>query len=947
MGRRWRGLFDIRPGEGGPLAVCAIYVAIAVASFLLAKPIRNGLFLSEFGAYKLVYAYAGVPLVLLVFIPIYHAFAARVGQRLVITGSLIFLSLNVVAFWWALTHRPAPWISAAFYIWVNCYGVIAPVQAWSFANTVFDTRQARRLFGLVGAGASLGAILGGLLARVLVGALGAVNLLLVLAGLIASAAVVVNLGWRVRRRDLRPPRQSAVPFSRTLALIGRTRYLRLIAALIVLVAIVTQWTQFQFSLAAEARFAGNADSLTRFFGTFNFWMGTAAFLVQLFLTGPALRRFGVAFTILLLPLALGLGSTLVLLWPVLWSVMLTNALDQGLRFSVDKATFELLYMPVDPRVKQQVKSAIDLVINRVADAAGGILLGVATQGFTFMLFTLPGAGLGIRGISALVLVGVGAWVIVASALRRGYVEQIRDSIHRNRLEVERAATTTLDRSALDLLAGKIASVDAADVLYALDMFAAQYRGAMHPAVRDLLTHADPRIRCRAVEILDAAGGAGAAPAVEPLLRDPDLDTRTAALLYLAHHTGADPLVRIRELGDFADFSIQAGTIAFLGREGRSQNLEAARVLLDAMSSDTGEEGHRARLECARLAGRLPRELGDVLVRLLDDEAADVAGEAVISAGRLGDARFAAPLIAHLGRDDLREAAAEAIAAIGAGAVPALAAALAGHDRSVEIRREIPLVLARIGTMAAQEALTTCLMQADVTLRFRIIQGLNRLRELHPDLPLDRPSVEMVLGAEILGHYRSYQVLGTVTDAFEGHDPVIAGLRESMQAERERIFRLMGLLWPELDLKSVWVALQSASGAIRSNALELLDAELSPEMRRLVVPLFDGQVSVSERVGLAGRIVGADVESREEAVGTLLASEDGWLKACGVYAVGALRLTALADEIGRYANAPDPLLRETVRASLLRLKAAIEPPQDVLVTQEEAGWEPHHGEVGLG
>ena len=944
---RLRRFFDVRPGEGWALLVCASFVAVAVASFLLAKPIRNGLFLGEFGAYKLVYAYVGVPIVLAAFIPIYNAFAARVGQRLVITGSLLFLASNVLAFWWAFTYHPAPWMSAAFYIWVNCYGVIAPVQAWSFANTVFDTRQARRLFGLVGAGASFGAILGGILARTLVGPFGgAVNLLLVLAALIALAAVIVNLGWHARRRDLRPPRRAAANLAGTLALIGRTPYLRLIATLIVLVAIVTQWTQFQFNVLAEQRLAGDPDRLTRFFGTFNFVLGILAFAVQLFLTGPALRRFGIAFTILLLPLALGVGSTLVLIWPVLWAVMLTNGFDQGLRFSVDKATFELLYMPVDTRVKNDVKSAIDLVINRVADGVGGVLLGLATHGFSLLIFTLPGAYLGVRGIAALSLAGIGVWLVVANALRKGYVEQIRESIQQNRLEVERAAAAMLDRSALDELAGKMKSGNASDILYALEVFSAQHHGAIHPVVRGLLTHREPSVRCRAVELLDESGDVSVAQEIEGLLRDPDLDTRTAAMLYLAHHTGVDPLVRIRELGDFSDFSIQAGTVAFLSRPGPTQNIEAAQFFLDAMLADRGDGGQRPRLEAARLLGRLPPAFGAALTALLDDSDADVAREAAISAGRLRDPGFARALVRQLSRPTVREAAADALSTSGPGAVRALTAAMTDTSLPLEMRREIPLILARIGTAEAQEALMTCLLQVDVPLRFRVIQGLNRLRELHPELPLDRQSVEMALGGEIMGHYRSYQVLGTVTDAFEGNDPVITGLRESMQLEQERIFRLMGLLWPEFDLKSVWVALRSERGSIRANALELLDAELHPDLRNLVVPLFDGQVSVTERVEKANRLFGSAVESREEAVLTLLASEDAWLKACGVYAVGQLKLTALAEEIEKFAGSKDPLLRETVRAALLKLKAPIETPNEVVLTQEEAGWEPHHGESGL-
>ena len=166
-----------------------------------------------------------------------------------------------------------------FYVWVNCFGIIAPVQAWSFANSLFDTRQAKRLFGLIGAGASFGAITGGLLARFLVGPVGGtVNLLLVLAALIA-----VGRGDRHgrQRADPRARRSIALgPVRRVSRSPTRARrslaspYLRLMAAMVFLVAIVTQWTAFQFSLVAERRFGGDADALTAFFGTFNFALGT-------------------------------------------------------------------------------------------------------------------------------------------------------------------------------------------------------------------------------------------------------------------------------------------------------------------------------------------------------------------------------------------------------------------------------------------------------------------------------------------------------------------------------------------------------------------------------------------------------------------------------------------------------------------------------------------------
>ena len=172
MVARLRRFFDIRPGEGLPVLLSFSYIGVVIASYVLARAIRSGLFIQAYGPYALVYVAAASPLVLSLFVPAYTILAARLGSRLVTTATLLFFSLNVLVFWYAFSHEPTPRLTAVFYVWVNCFGVIAPVHAWSYASSLFDTRQAKRLFGLIGSGASLGAIVGGFLARMLVEPLG-------------------------------------------------------------------------------------------------------------------------------------------------------------------------------------------------------------------------------------------------------------------------------------------------------------------------------------------------------------------------------------------------------------------------------------------------------------------------------------------------------------------------------------------------------------------------------------------------------------------------------------------------------------------------------------------------------------------------------------------------------------------------------------------------------
>lgn len=946
MWRRARAFLDIRPGEGGPVLMVALYIAVVTASFVLAKPIRNGLFLREYGAYRLAYVYVGVPLVLSVLVPVYQAVTAPLSLRAAITASLVFLSSNVVLFWYGFSTTQARWLSAAFYIWVNCYAVVAPVQAWTFANLVFDTRQARRLFGVVGAGASSGAIVGGLLAQFLVSPLGTVNLLLVLAALILAAALIVNVAWYPPRRPVAALRRRAhVSLRQMLGRIARTPYLRDIALLVMMVAIVTQWTQFQFGAAVEARFGGDADRLTRFFGQFTVAMGVAALVVQLLLTGTLLRRFGIALTILLLPVSLALGSLFVVAAPGLLAVLVTNAFDQTFRFSVDKATFELLYLPISSTIKGHVKATIDVVLSRAADAVGGVLLGLATGGFNLVLLRLPGVGFGLRGVAALNLVLIVAWIGVALRLRRGYVLAVRESIERHRFEIETASTTVLDRDTRTFLITRLAAADAREVVYALDVLGPDPSLVSRDTIRRLLAHGSPAVRHRALQRLNEIGDAEVAGDAARLLHDDDLATRTEALVYLARHTDVDPLDRLEDVRALPGFTVQAGIVAFLSRPDAGDHVDAVRVLLDRMLDDVSAEGAPARREAARLLAFLPPGFIDVAARLLDDPDPAVRGQVLASLSRPGAAACAPRVVPALADPAVADAAARALEAMGAGAFDALGEALDRQDVPIEARRRLPEILVHVGGSRARRVLARHLLQPDPVLRHGVIRLLAHLPGTGGERIADE-AIETGLAAEILGHYRSYQILGRLGDTLSAHDIVAARLRQSIEQERERIFGLMEMRWPGRDLHMVHLALRSGNPAVQANGVELLDNMLPPEMRPILVPLVDPQVSVRERARLANRFVGTPIDTREHAVAALIDSQDPWLRACGAYAAGELGLGDLVPKLQRLTATTDTLIAEAAREAIDRIeRIALEATEEAVAGAEP--WHEPHGAVGVG
>ena len=176
-----------------------------------------------------------------------------------------------------------------------------------------------------------------------------------------------------------------------------------------------------------------------------------------------------------------------------------------------------------------------------------------------------------------------------------------------------------------------------------------------------------------------------------------------------------------------------------------------------------------------------------------------------------------------------------------------------------------------------------------------------------------------LAAEIIGHYRSYQILAKLNPLPDGQDSSSRALNDSMRQELERIFRLLGLLYPHVDVHSAYLGLQSTKATVYDNALEFLDNVLKSQLRSLLVPLLDGRVSVAQRAATADRIVQTKIENQEQAIETLVTSDDPWLRSCGVYAIGTLGIKSLEGELIRCLNDSDPLLRETARVAKQRLE----------------------------
>lgn len=898
----------------------AAYLFLTTAGSVASKATRDALFLDRFRAVDLPYADIAIAVLVGVAVAAYLRAYRWLSVPALQIGSLCLFAASCGGFWW-LSGRAGDEraVFIAIYLWVGVFGALAPMQVWTLANFVLTTREAKRSFGVIGGGGILGWIVGGLATRVTASWLGAESLLLWVGASLLLSTGLVHLVWRRSSSSVSPVEASvARPGLReSLRQIAGSSYLQAIAAVIGLASIATTVAGWQFKAIAKASIA-DTDQLAAFFGSFNMMAGLASLVLQVVLTGRVLREAGVGVALFIVPIAMASTTAGLLVAGTLAAAAALKASDQVLRYSIDKSTVELLYLPLSAAETFRVKAFIDTVVYRFGDGIGGLLV------------LIGGAWLGLSPVQMgwITLAAVLGWLAAAAVARRQYVANLQDSIRQHRLDAERANAAMLDRNAADALALKLQG-EPDEILYALSFFEMAGNTTLHPAVPDLLRHPSAAVRLRALAVVSHVDLPSVVPAVEALLADPEIEVRTEALLALTRTTDVDPLLRIESVGDFEDYSIQASLAAFLARPGPAQHVETAQIILQRMVGEGGPAGVRVRAEAARVIGMSPDVFDRELRRLLEDDAVEVAREAIRAAGRLGKRTLVWRLIDRIAEPQLTDEVVASLAAMGDRIVPALREYFASREGAPALRRELPAVLQAIGTPAAQAVLVEHLLDADTTTRLRVVAALNKLVQLHPSRSFDRAIVETALAAEITGHYRSYQVLATMGGALDGAEPVEQAVRDSLVQESERIFRLMKILYPAHDLHSAFVGVQSAEAAIRDNALEFLEQVLPPAMRALVVPLFDRAVSIEARASAAERVVGVTVGSRDEAVEVLSLSRDPWLQSCAAYAIGELRLAHLAHLVDAWADDGDPLLRTTAVAARDKLKAhAAAPTIDV-------------------
>jgi AAA family ATP:ADP antiporter len=914
--RRLSRIIDIRTGETGRISTLFVLLGLIIATSYIVKPVRNSLFLSQFGAERLPYVYIVIALVAGFVAAGFSRLVSRYRLKTVYVASSVFFALNLIIFWWAVE---AGWsyTGFVFYVWVSIYTITMPSLFWLTANYIFYPNEARRLFSVIGAGGLLGSIAGGGLTSVLVVYIGTSGLLLAASAvLILIAALTVWIERRERNRiselrhDLRRQemRRLAKKDEGAFSLIARSRYLTLVAVLTVLTIITSTLVDYQFNAVAEKSFS-DMDALTRFFGTFFASISVLAFVLQLFFAGPILSRFGIGAGLRFLPTALLASAAGFLAFPGLWAAAAIKASDDGLSNSVNRASVEILWLPISAEVKNRVKAWLDMFIDRVSRGIGGLLILSAITFFS----------LNVDHISQIVLVLVAGWLVLTLLLKREYVRAFRLSLARRDIDIEALTADVQDQQSLLVLRQLLDGTDERQTLYALELLEGTNDQALVEPLSRLTRHPGGSVRAAALRLLSGYSSPPLLENLSDLTHDESPQVCAEALGLLTKFDldrGRLEIERVLQSSDTA--RIHAVLARFEDDAeilGSILNLDFVRVY-----HESGEEEEREL--AAHAIGFLPDtpEARRHLTNLLRDSATGVARAAATSAAKIKNDDFIPLLIAQLRRRPLRVTARRALVGFGPKVATTAMDMLKDSSLDLDVQRALPRLLAEFEDQKIVNQLLSFLPQSDPTVHFQSIRALGKMRANSAHLRFPSKEVDRLLEFECHGYcvLANQKVSVDGSSHRDGYQGLLArALEERLEKANERVFRLLGLQYPPTDIFNAWNRIVHGRPAVRAAALEFLGNLLSPDHKEAVLPLLEARSwnEVTER----GRLL-FDTPTRDfqQVLTDLLEGNDAWLAACAVTLVGARGLTSARESVERLVSHADPVVSEAVQSALERL-----------------------------
>ncbi len=932
LGKAADSLLPLRRTER-PLAMALLlHNLFAVGAFLTGRTVRDTLFLAHADLAALPWMYVASAVAVTMTGLWYSSVAAEFRRDRVAIGTAALFAVVFAGFqFWEHTHHP--WVYPALYVVVEVMGALVLVQFWSLANDLFHAREAKRLYGIIGAGGTLANIFIGLLCAKISLWFGSSALIAFTALLLVGAAFAAGSAGAAGRQRLfaraAAGRKTATRrggFSK----VAESSHLKMVALLAGLTFITVTLVDYDFKVIARQVFG--KDELAAFFGYFSAGVGVLALGLQLFGTSRLLSTAGVVASLAVLPLSLGIGSALFLAFPVLWAASLMKGADTLFRYSVNDATTQILYLPVPASSRVSAKAFIDGVVKPLA-------IGLAGVGLALYRSATDASPFALGWISVATCV---AWLLVVAALRGQYIRSLQQTLRNQKLDLESVRHRVLDSATSGVLLNALQSEDPKDVLNALGLIPHLDDVEVDNRVEALLNHAMPAIRTAALEYYARRQTMRYANAIFKHFEDPEPSVRAAAIDAFCA-IGKDKAVKnVEQFLLDRDPRVRSAAVVGMIRYG---GLDGVLAAAGALKQLIAHQDSAMREHSARVLGAIGvRNFYQPVLSLMADPDVKVRRAAIMAAGALKSPEFVIPLIYRTQHAETLQDAVSALSAYGPSIVPTLGKVLANPLEIAAIRRAIARVLGRLGSREAVELICRHLDDRDETLRNRLYRALARAVKGRETVLTDRAPVEAALEAELRRAYLALlqaEVLNlthgpgpdTPRSGLEAAQALLAsGLQEKVLLAEKRMFSLLSVLYPDSDMEQISASIFDADAADaprrRANAVELLDNLLGRELKKKVLPLLE-DLPRDARLQLLAGLFDFPTKNALDTLHDLCRDESGWVRACAMWCLAQKPEADITELLAASVTDSQPVVREI--ALVLLEKAS--PDRAVVVAEK--------------
>jgi AAA family ATP:ADP antiporter len=419
-------IFGIKPGEFAAAAWSFTYFFCVLGAYYMLRPVREAMAVQS-GPETIPYLFAATFVTMLVATPIFGWVASRYARKQFLPWVYYFFIANILIFWAAFSYTVGRdidyvWLSRIFFVWISVFNLYVVTVFWSFMADLYSREQGRRLFGLISAGGSIGALLGGIATSAMVGPIGFQNLFPFSATLLLVAVFCITQlrHWveRQHRGDEAATIASAKPLGGSpfagITHVFQSRYFIAIA-LKAAIASLLGTALYMFTAELVQDQITSADDRTRFFSDINVATNAIALIGQLLIVKHVVARFGIGVTLSFLPIVSIVGFAALAFEPTLAVVAILTVARRALGFGFSKPTSDMLYSVVTPEEKYKAKNFIDTVLYRTGDLIG-------TWAVRFMV-----AGIGLAGTSLVMLPFAAVWAGIALWLGGDYRRRAREA----------------------------------------------------------------------------------------------------------------------------------------------------------------------------------------------------------------------------------------------------------------------------------------------------------------------------------------------------------------------------------------------------------------------------------------------------------------------------------------------------------------------------------------